>query len=71
MDIWSKHVSAPGAGRALDYWQYFGLRFVELAAISPGTRVLDVGCGDGSSLFPAAERTGPRGRAVGIDICPH
>ena len=53
-----------------DYWDYFGARLVEHAAILPGATLLDVGCGTGSSLFPAAERTGPGGYAVGIDICP-
>lgn len=53
-----------------DYWEYFGVRLVEHAAVYPGARVLDVGCGTGSSLFPAAEKTGARGYAAGIDICP-
>jgi O-methyltransferase/aklanonic acid methyltransferase len=54
----------------LDYWDYFGVRLVEHAGIPPGAYVLDVGCGTGSSLFPAAEKSGPRGYAIGIDICP-
>jgi O-methyltransferase/aklanonic acid methyltransferase len=53
-----------------DYWDYFGARLVEHAAIASGDRVLDVGCGTGSSLFPAAELAGPKGYVVGIDICP-
>jgi O-methyltransferase/aklanonic acid methyltransferase len=56
---------------ALDYWEYFGVRLVERAAIGLGADVLDVGCGTGSSLFPAAQYVGARGRAIGIDICPH
>jgi O-methyltransferase/aklanonic acid methyltransferase len=54
-----------------DYWDYFGVRLVEHAVIHPGTLLLDVGCGTGSSLFPAAQKTGPHGFAFGIDICPH
>ncbi len=54
-----------------DYWEYFGDRLVEYAAIPQGARILDIGCGDGSSLFPAAERNGLRGYALGIDICPY
>ena len=53
-----------------DYWDYFGTRLVERAAIPQGARILDIGCGTGSSLFPAAERTGSSGYAMGIDICP-
>jgi O-methyltransferase/aklanonic acid methyltransferase len=53
-----------------DYWDYFGARLIELTDLQPGERVLDVGCGTGSSLFPAAEKIGPQGFTVGIDICP-
>ena len=64
--IWSR----PAGLDALDYWDYFGLRLVKHAAIRSGARVLDVGCGTGSSLFLAAEKAGPRGYAIGVDICP-
>jgi ubiquinone/menaquinone biosynthesis C-methylase UbiE len=47
-----------------------GLALVTRAAISPGERILDVGCGRGSVLFPAAEATGPTGSVVGIDLAP-
>jgi SAM-dependent methyltransferase len=39
-----------------------------LAAIPAGATVLDVGTGGGAVLFPAAERTGEGGLAVGVDI---
>lgn len=65
---WSRPVNAPLDGP--DYWDYFGFKLVDLAAILPESKILDVGCGTGTSLFPAAERTGPHGHAVGIDICP-
>ncbi|WP_204046457.1 class I SAM-dependent methyltransferase, partial [Acrocarpospora phusangensis] len=35
-----------------------------------GERVLDVGCGRGASLFPAAERVGAEGFVHGIDLAP-
>jgi len=52
------------------YWQYFGARLAELAAIPQGATVLDVGTGSGSVLLPATERAGECGRSVGIDINP-
>jgi len=68
--IWSRPLGVPDINGP-DYWQYFGSRLVEYAAIPPGARILDVGCGDGSSLFPAAERASVHGYALGIDICPN
>src|SRR5207237_2427636 len=38
------------------------------AEVQPGEHVLDVGCGSGSTLMELASRTGPRGRALGIDV---
>ncbi len=46
----------------------FGRRLAELAGIQPGARVLDVACGRGAVLFPAAELAGPGGQVVGIDL---
>ena len=67
--IWSRPVGVSSPDGP-DYWDYFGLRLVEHAALDPGAKLLDVGCGTGSSLFPAAEVAGPRGYATGVDICP-
>jgi ubiquinone/menaquinone biosynthesis C-methylase UbiE len=47
---------------------YFGRRLVEEVGIQPGERVLDVGCGRGAVLFPAAERVEAGGQVVGIDL---
>lgn len=43
---------------------------VDAAGPVAGERVLDVGCGSGATTFAAAWRTGPSGRAVGVDISP-
>ncbi len=34
----------------------------------PGMNVLDVGCGSGASALPAAERVGPQGQVLGVDL---
>lgn len=52
----------------LAFWDRHGRRAVELAALHPGSRVLDVGCGTGASALPAAEATGPNGQVVGLDV---
>lgn len=69
-ESWSRLAGVSDRGGP-DYWEYFGVRLVERAAINLGTDVLDVGCGTGSSLFPAAEKAGELGQVIGIDICGH
>ena len=48
----------------------FSTHLAQLVLLGPGGRVLDVGCGAGGALLPAARRVGPTGEAVGIDIAP-
>jgi ubiquinone/menaquinone biosynthesis C-methylase UbiE len=55
-------VAGPGC------FAYFGEQLVQAVGIGPGQQVLDVACGRGAVLLPAAQRTGPSGRAVGIDL---
>lgn len=50
------------------FFAHYGRRLVELAQVPLGSAVLDIASGTGASLFPAAERIGPSGRAVGIDL---
>ncbi|GGW25020.1 MULTISPECIES: class I SAM-dependent methyltransferase [Streptomyces] len=52
----------------VEFFTPMGRRLVERAAPAVGDRVLDVGCGRGACVFPAAERVGPEGRVVGIDV---
>jgi len=39
-----------------------------IATIARGETVLDIGCGAGMDLLLAARRTGPGGRAIGVDM---
>jgi arsenite methyltransferase len=42
--------------------------FLDLAAIGPGARVLDLGSGSGMDSFLAANAAGPTGRVIGVDM---
>ena len=50
------------------YFPIFGEWLVEVAQIPEGAKILDVACGRGALLFPAAECVGPRGHVIGIDL---
>lgn len=45
-------------------------RLLELAGVRVGQSILDVGTGHGELALSAAERVGPVGRVVGIDLSP-
>jgi ubiquinone/menaquinone biosynthesis C-methylase UbiE len=53
---------------ALSFWDRFGRRTVERLSLAPGMNVLDVCCGMGGSAVPAAERVGPSGQVVAVDL---
>lgn len=59
-------------GRAANYdasWHdRFSSHVVQLLDLKPGERVLDLACGTGLVTFKAAERVGPLGQVVGVDI---
>src|SRR6516162_8796422 len=52
----------------LQFWTRIGLRTIERLELPRGASVLDVGCGAGSSAIPAAERVGPLGQVIGVDL---
>jgi SAM-dependent methyltransferase len=45
-----------------------GLAVMDRAKLAPGERVIDVGCGCGQTSLQLAERVGPGGSVIGIDI---
>ncbi len=55
-------VAGPGC------FAHFGRRLAAAAELAPGQRVLDVATGRGAVLFPAAERVGPAGAVIGVDL---
>ena len=52
----------------LAFWDRHGRRTVRLLQLTPGARILDVGCGTGAATLPAAVGVGPDGHVTGIDI---
>src|SRR5262249_31405793 len=40
------------------------------AALRPGERVLDIGCGSGATSIEIARRVGAGGSVVGVDLSP-
>jgi len=47
-----------------------GARAMDRAALAPGDRVVDLGCGFGDTTIEIAKRVGPTGHALGIDAAP-
>jgi len=52
----------------VEFFRPIARRLVELAEITPGSQVLDVGCGRGAVVIATADVVGPAGRVLGIDI---
>src|ERR1700754_3369596 len=56
------------AARATDYLIPMTEKMLDLAAVAPGGRVLDIGCGSGEQTVIAARRVGETGHVFAIDI---
>jgi SAM-dependent methyltransferase len=69
---WAERVYSAAADHftrpALAFWERYGEETVLRAGIGPGDRVLDLCCGAGASVVPAARAVGPTGTVVGVDI---
>jgi ubiquinone/menaquinone biosynthesis C-methylase UbiE len=49
-------------------WEPATAELLDRAGLAPGARCLDVGCGPGETTRLLAERTGPSGRVLGVDV---
>jgi ubiquinone/menaquinone biosynthesis C-methylase UbiE len=49
------------------YWQFLSANTIERLNLRPGDAVLDIACGTGPAILPAAAAVGPSGRVVGVD----
>ncbi len=68
--IISTYTAAADHFDGLPFWHHFGRRTVEMLQLPAGARVLDLCCGTGASALPAAERVGPTGSVLGVDLTP-
>jgi SAM-dependent methyltransferase len=62
-NAWIRHAATIDAHGAV-----FGRAAMDALGTLTGQRVLDVGCGTGETTFQLAERTGPEGGVVGLDL---
>ncbi|RDE12196.1 MAG: hypothetical protein C4K48_10220 [Candidatus Thorarchaeota archaeon] len=53
------------------FWDIFGEPLVGFMDKPEGARILDVGSGGGSVLYPLAKKTGPTGHVIGVELCEH
>jgi ubiquinone/menaquinone biosynthesis C-methylase UbiE len=61
--------SAPTYDTVIPFFATLGRQLVEAAKLAPGERALDLACGRGACLRPAAKAVGPAGAVLGVDLC--
>jgi ubiquinone/menaquinone biosynthesis C-methylase UbiE len=49
-------------------WESATGRLLDRVELAPGARCLDAGCGPGETMRLMAQRVGPEGRVVGVDV---
>ena len=49
-------------------WEGATERVLDRVGLAAGARCLDAGCGPGETMRQLAQRVGPSGRVVGIDV---
>lgn len=54
--------------RQAQVWEGATERILDRVSLALGARCLDAGCGPGETMRQLAQRVGPRGRVVGIDV---
>jgi ubiquinone/menaquinone biosynthesis C-methylase UbiE len=54
----------------VDFFSVVGAQLVDDVGLVAGQHVLDVGCGRGAVLFPAAAAVGENGSVLGFDLAP-
>jgi ubiquinone/menaquinone biosynthesis C-methylase UbiE len=54
----------------IDFFGQIARALVDYARVREGSTVLDVGCGAGAALVPAARAVGAGGTVIGIDLAP-
>ena len=75
---WQDPKKAPGVNPPENYERYFvpnigapvAKDLIEIAALHPNERVLDVACGTGIVARLASQRVGTNGSVVGLDVNP-
>ena len=64
-DAWERRADSLDA-----FSDAYGIPVMDALGLKPGERVVDVGCGPGTTAIELASRVAPSGEVVGVDISP-